>query len=265
MNNRLIGAFNPMTQVTTLPLVLVLYYPLITTGPTHPLNLSHSLSPHPHTLSLLLCCVDTAMRSLADNWGATHCLPEFSILLKTMDDNSFEDSINLWLHLHHNDFDFIYDPGPNLEKKKNEFRFDMVGHGQTDDDGNILEPDRGKVNYDLQAWRIQPKLLDGSSLGRDEVETGKEIDVMVSIFYDATKGGEGCVETKGDRIGRPKLFKCLVAPGLPESMELVVPGNNDGDDTITVTNGSSLEGKGMMRNKLCLPNPSTNPPYQPTI
>ena len=163
----------------------------------------------------------------------------------------------VWLHLQHDEFDFIYDPQQNQALQTNEFRFGMVGHGEKDEKGNILEPDEGVMTYDPQSWRIQPKLLDGSSLGRDEVETGKEIQVMISLRYD-NKG------VRGEEMGRPKLFKCLVAPGLPESMELVVPGNNDGDDTITVTNGSSLEGKGVMRNKLCLPKTSTNT-YQPTI
>ena len=169
---------------------------------------------------------DTAVRSLGHTWSGAHCLPTFTMKFKKQDGSAYIEKFVVWLHLSNEDFDFIYDPLQDGDKVQlNTFPFEME------------ETDEGKVNYDPQAWRIEPKLHDGSSLGREEVETGKEIPVMVSLFY----GGPD--ESRGAQIGHSKSFTCLVAPGLPESLELIPSGNNhDRNGVITVTNGSSLEG-----------------------
>ena len=175
------------------------------------------------------------MHYLGDDWTNTHCLPPFTIEFKKNDGTYYEEDITVFLELHHDDFNFIYDPGETkegeqMEYKTNEFAFSM-------------DPSEGgRVIYDIDTWRIEPKKHDGSSLSRDEVETGKEIAVMFSLFYGRLETDDVIPDNwhKGDLMGKPKLFKCIVGPGLPDSICVEI----DGNDAINITNGNSLEGKG---------------------
>ena len=197
------------------------------------------------------------MRSLGNTWKSEHCLPKFTIAFKNKDGTAHDEKMAVGIQLHHEDYDFVYDTGvENAECPTNHFMFEML-------------PNELGVNvWDESCWRIEPKRRDGSSLGRDEVETGKEIDVLVTMFYDdsRTRNRIPGIADRGGQMGAPKSFKCVVGPGEPISMKLIVPHNNDGDNTITITNGSSLEGRGLnVMNELALtPHPLTYPIHLPS-
>ena len=176
-------------------------------------------------------------------WTREHCLPASTIVFRKKDGTVYDEEMTVGIQLHHEEYDF------ETSRRKNS------GSLITHLTNYVVFRTNGRSGWDNNCWRIEPKRRDGSSLGRDEVETGKEIDVLVTLFYDDGQGDQ-C-----EQMGVPKSFKCVVGPGEPISMKLIVPHNNDGDNTITITNGSSLEGRGLnVMNGIALtPHPLTYP------
>ena len=140
----------------------------------------------------------------------------------------YDEKFAVTIELQHNDFDFEYDAGVanNTGYVTNGFAFEMNPHEQ------------GVVTFDHECWRILPKRYDGSSLGSDALEIGKEIDAMVVMYYDDGQG------TRGKQMGTSKSFKFVVRPGGPSNMKIIIPNNKKSNKTITIMNGSSLNGTG---------------------
>ena len=188
-----------------------------------------------------MCLIDDEWESSTKPvWKNEYFLPKSFLVFKTKDGTIYDEKLGVCYELYHEDYDFIcYGPKTmgqkhrDAMKRKPNFMF------------SSFDLKLSPFGWSEKQWSIEPKFLDNSSPSPAfELEPGKEIDVLVTLFYFSKVSGS--LGGKGEQMGSPKSIKCVIGPGRPVSVKLVVSNNKQGDKTITITNGSnSLKGKGL--------------------
>ena len=141
------------------------------------------------------------MCSIHEEGKNEYFLPKSLLVFKTKDGTIYREKLGVRYEFHHEEYDFI-SYGPKTM-------------GQKHRDAMKRKPNFMFSSFDLKLspfgwcekqWSIEPKSLGGSFPSPAfELEPGKEIDVLVTLFYYSHQN-----EQRGEQMGPPKSLKCVV-------------------------------------------------------